>query len=131
MQSPAAGRAPEGRAAGAEHAGGTGRVQRFRSLPFVLILLLFALAALGVNNQASYRHQIRLIDRKAELHTLVADLRSQAAWISGPLAVGRWAREQGMIPAPEGRLIREVAPEFPPLPQQPRLTGLEVRTVWQ
>jgi hypothetical protein len=105
--------------------------QRFRSLPLLLVALLIALAAFGVSNQGSFRHQVRLIDEKAELHALLADLRSQAAGISGPLAVGRWARERGMIPAPDGRLIREVAPEFPPAPLPVRPAGLEMRTVWQ
>jgi hypothetical protein len=105
--------------------------QRFRSLPLLLSGLLLLLAGLGVSNQAAFRQHVRLIDEKAELHALLADLRSQAAWISGPLAVGRWARERGMVPAPEGRAVREVAPEFPPLPRPARPTGLEMRTVWQ
>lgn len=105
--------------------------QRFRSLPLLLSALLLVLAGLGVSNQAAFHTHVRLIDEKAELHALLADLRLQTAWISGPLAVGRWAREQGMVPAPEGRVTREVAPEFPPLPRQGRLQGLEVRTVWQ
>lgn len=105
--------------------------QRFRSAPLLLIALLLVLAALGVQNQRTFSQHVRLIDRKAGLHTLLADLRSQAAGISGPLAVGAWAREQGMIPAPQGRLIREVAPELPPQPRPQLATGLELRTIWQ
>ncbi len=104
---------------------------RFNAAPFVFIGSLLVLAYVGSGNQASYIRQWDLIDYKAELQSLNSTLRQEAAAVSGPTVVGQWARAQGMIPAPQGRNVREVAPEPVP-PQAPApVTGLEVHTVWR
>lgn len=100
-----------------------------RLVPLYLILIL-SLAAIGVVNQGRYRYEARLIDRKGELHARITELRAGAAQVRGPLAVGAWAREQGMVPSPEVEMVRHVAPY--PAPQTDLLpTGVEVRTVWR
>lgn len=104
---------------------------RFRAAPFVFIVSLSVLAALGSVNQQNFIRQWDLIDRKVELQNLNSTLRLEAAKVSGPVQIGNWARERGMIPAPQGSSVREVAPE--PLPgRAPQVeTGLEVQTVWR
>lgn len=101
-------------------------------LPVTLayLLLLLALAAIGTFNQAHYRRQALLIDRKAELQVELADLRARAATVAGPLAISEWAGARGMVPVPRGGPVREAAPQDPPVP--PELpTGLELRTIWR
>ena len=100
-----------------------------RLVPLYLILIL-SLAALGAVNQGRYRHEARLIEQKSDLFARITELRAGAAQVRGPLAVGNWAREQGMVPTPEVEMVRHVAPY--PAPQSTDLpTGVEVRTVWQ
>lgn len=105
--------------------------RRLRFAPFVFIVILIILAAVGSGNQSSFIRQWDLIDRKAELQDLNSTLRLEAANVSGPIQIGNWARERGMVPAPQGVNVREVAPE--PLPgRAPQAeTGLEVQTVWR
>lgn len=104
---------------------------RFRAAPIVFVISLFALAFVGTINQEGFVRQWDLLDYKADLQSLNSTLRLEAAAVSGPIGIGNWAREQGMIPAPQGRNVREVAPE--PLPGRTPLvdTGLEVLTVWR
>lgn len=103
------------------------RLSRFVPLYAVLVL---ALALIGGINQVRYRHQARLIEHKAELHALIGELRGDAARIRGPLAVGAWARHNGMVPSPEVGQLRHVA-YFPAPEAQTAPSGLEVRTIWR
>lgn len=103
------------------------RLTRFVPLYAGLVLTL---ALIGGFNQVRYRHQARLIEHKAELHALISDLRSEAALIRGPLAVGAWARQNGMVPSPEVGQLRHVA-YFPAPQTQTPPTGLEMRTIWR
>lgn len=100
-----------------------------RLVPLYLVLLL-ALSALGAVNQARYSFEARLIERKAALFAQITELRAGAAQVRGPLAVGSWAREQGMIPTPEVEQVRHVAPYPAPQASEP-VSGVEVRTVWR
>lgn len=96
--------------------------------PYVLLLL--ALALLGAASQGVLRRHAGALDDKARLLSEVAVLRAEAAEVQGPLAVGRWARERGMVPAPEVTAVRHVAPS--PAPSLAvAATGTEVRTVWR
>jgi hypothetical protein len=104
-------------------------VRLTRFVPLYATLLL-ALAALGVLNQARFERQAWLIDRKAELHAEIGELRSEAALVRGPLAVGAWARAQGMVPAPEVAQVRHAA-AVPAPPTDTAESGLEMRTVWR
>lgn len=103
--------------------------QLFRALLGYLALIAL-LSAIGAHNQAQHRQQWRLIEHKERLQLEVAALRAQAAAISGPLAVQRFAAEQGMIPAGEARHTRYVqalaAPEYPLEPPT-----MEIRTIWR
>jgi hypothetical protein len=103
------------------------RLTRFVPLYACLVL---ALAAMGAVNQGRFDRQAWLIDRKAALYADIVELRAQAAVVEGPLAVGAWAREHGMVPSPEVDGVRHVAPY--PAPEASVLpTGLEVRTIWR
>ena len=104
---------------------------RFRAAPFVFVATLIALAYVGAANQESYITNWDLIDYKAELQSANSTLRLEAADISGPIIIGNWAREQGMIPATQARNVREVAPEPVPVQAPATSTGLEVNTVWR
>ena len=100
-----------------------------RLVPLYLLLIL-ALATMGALNQGRYGYEADLIEQKGELFERITELRARAAQVKGPLAVGAWAREQGMVPTPEVDLVRHVAPY--PAPQMDTLpTGVEVRTVWR
>jgi hypothetical protein len=104
-------------------------VRLSRLVPLYAVLLL-ALAALGGLNQARFSHQAELIERKSFLYARIAELRAEAALVQGPLAVGAWARVQGMVPSPEVERARHVA--YLPAPEggDPPV-GLEVRTIWR
>lgn len=104
---------------------------RFRFAPAAFVIALLALAYVGTLNQASYRTQWDLLDRKEELQVLNSTLRLEAARVNGPVVIGNWARERGMIPAPQGSQVRELAPEPVPARAAPLRTGLEVHTVWR
>lgn len=104
---------------------------RFRAAPFVFMLALIVLAYVGSANQAAYIRNWDLIDYKAELQSSNSTLRLEAASVSGPIITGNWARAQGMIPAPQARNVRHVAPEPVPAPAEGPETGLEVSTVWR
>ncbi|MEX2535917.1 MAG: hypothetical protein WD273_10020 [Trueperaceae bacterium] len=100
-----------------------------RLVPLYAVLLL-ALAAVGVVNQARFGHEARLIERKVQLFEEITELRAGAAVVRGPLAVGAWARTRGMVSTPEVEQTRHVAPLAPPQIAAPP-TGLEMRTVWR
>ncbi len=99
-----------------------------RAVPLYLGLLLL-LSAAGLINQALYRRQASLIDQRARLMDQVANLRVQAAAVSGPLAVTLWADAHGMVPAPEASHLSAVAAGPTQAPAPPD-SGLEIRTVW-
>lgn len=103
---------------------------KLRSLAPLYVALLLGLAALGALNQERHHRQAALIERKAHLHSLIAELRAEAAHVTGPLAVGAWARSNGMIPAPDVPDIRHAA-AYPAPEEASYEGGLEVRTVWQ
>lgn len=100
-----------------------------RLVPLYVALVL-TLATLGAVNQARFQRQAQLIERKGELYGTIGELRSQAAAVQGPLAVGAWAREHGMVPAPEVSQVRHVAPLPAPRPQK-STGGFEMRTIWR
>lgn len=104
---------------------------RFRFAPAAFIISLLLLAFIGTLNQNAYRRQTRLLDYKSELQSLNSTLRLEAAHINGPVVIGNWAREQGMIPAPQGTAVREIAPQPVPPRAAPLTTGLEVQTIWR
>lgn len=105
----------------------THRLVRF--VPAYLVLLL-ALAVLGAWNQHRFDRQIALMDRKEALRLEVVDLRANTASVEGPLAVSRWAQEQGMVPAPEVDALVHLLSTPAPARTEPE-EGLEVRTVWR
>src|SRR5690606_3215755 len=112
-------------AAEARAAGGAFRL----ALPLYLVLLL-ALAALGVANQSLLERQVALTRQKESLLASVARAEVRAAAVEGPLAVARWATEAGMVPLPEGRVAAVAAPEPAPAAEVPS-PSLELRTVWR
>lgn len=104
-------------------------MRQVRLIPLYVALVL-ALAALGAINQVRFAHQEGLIEHKSDLYREIAELRSEAALVHGPLAVGAWARAEGMVPSPEVQQVRHAA--FLPAPEaQPTLNGLEMRTRWR
>lgn len=103
---------------------------RLSRLVPLYVALLLVLAGFGALNQDRYEHQLSLLDRKARLYDRIVELRAESALVRGPLAVGAWARREGMVPAPEIASVRHVARyEAPAATEQP--SGLEVRTVWR
>lgn len=100
-----------------------------RLLPAYLLLLL-VLAALGSWNQHRFERQLELMDHKDALRLEVVELRARAASVEGPLAVSRWAQEQGMVPAPEVEDMIHLMPSPAPELTRPE-GGQEVRTVWR
>lgn len=103
---------------------------RLKSLAPLYVVLVLGLAAIGAANQERHHRQANLIEHKAQLHSEIAGLRAEAAHVTGPLAVGSWARSNGMIPAPDVPDIRHAA-VYPAPEAATRDRGLEVRTVWQ
>lgn len=101
----------------------------FRAV-LIYLALVALLAAVGALNQTKYRTQLQLIDQKAALQLEAAALRTQAAAIAGPLAVQRWAAEQGMISASEVRDVHYVHPLPAPLPTLAH-PNLEIQTIWR
>jgi len=103
-----------------------------RRLSLVYVALLIALAVLGGHTQQRLLHQAQLLRTKDAAIIELAAARSAAASVNGPLAVSRWARERGMVSAPEAQDVIAVAPSPLPPPQRPTITpSLEVRTVWR
>lgn len=100
-----------------------------RAVP-VYVTLLLILALIGAYNQRLYLRQLALMDQKEALIVRLTDLRSGAAQVSGPLAITSWARNQGMIPAPEGARVVRIAAQPPPVAPSPP-SGLELTTRWR
>lgn len=103
-----------------------------RRLVAAFVVALLALAALGSYAQQRLLHQATLLRAKERAIVEVAVARSAAAAVNGPLAVSRWARERGMVSAPNAPDVIAVAPS--PLPPPTRTVtppSLEVRTVWR
>lgn len=100
------------------------------SAGFVAALLL--LAAVGSYGQQRLLHQAALLRHKDDAIVSLAEARSAAASVNGPLVVSRWARERGMVSAPDAPDAIAVAPSPLPPPTRTVITpGLEVRTVWR
>jgi ABC-type amino acid transport substrate-binding protein len=96
------------------------------------VVLLLALAVLGSVSQQRYRAQARLLVAKEEAIVALVTARADAAAVNGPLAVTTWARQAGMVPAPDARQVEAVAPGLAaPTPPAPPAPGLEVATVWR
>jgi hypothetical protein len=103
-----------------------------RRLTALYLALLLLLAALGAYGQQRFLHQATLLERKDAAVIELAVARSAAAGIQGPLAVTHWARERGMVPAPDALDVIPVAPSPLPPPSRTLATPtLEVRTVWR
>ncbi len=103
-----------------------------RRLATLFVLLLLLLAGVGSYGQQRYLHQARLLGAKDAAVIELAAARSAAAAIQGPLAVTHWARQRGMVPAPDARDVIAVAPS--PLPPPARAVhppSLEIRTIWR
>ena len=101
-------------------------------LAALFVLLLLVLAGVGSYGQQRYLHQARLLADKDLALIELAEARSAAAAIQGPLAVTHWARSRGMVPAPDAPDVIPVAPS--PLPPPARVLqppSLEVRTIWR
>lgn len=99
------------------------------AIPLFLVLML-ALAALGVVNQRLYATQLSLMDTKEELTAAVATARPHAAVVNGPLSVSAWAAANGMVPLPEARTANLIAPTPAPVYDEPP-SSLELRTIWR
>lgn len=100
-----------------------------RALPIYLVLLL-VLAALGGANQDRLSRELALMDAREAARLEIVELRARAASVEGPLAVSRWAQENGMVPAPEVDALVHVMPIPAPTLADAR-SHLEVRTVWR
>jgi len=96
------------------------------------IVLLLLLAGLGAASQLHYRTQARLLEAKEGAIVELVGARAAAAAVNGPLAVTTWARQAGMVPAPDAPQVEAVAPGLAapraPVPPSP---ALEVVTVWR
>ena len=102
---------------------------RLAALFLALVLLL---AAIGAHGQQRFLHQAQLLREKDAAVIDLAAARSAAATVNGPLAISRWARERGMVPAPDALDVIPVAPS--PLPPPARVVdtpSLEVWTIWR
>lgn len=103
-----------------------------RRLALAYVVLLVALALLGAHAQQRLLHQAQLLRDKDVVIVEVASARAAATSVNGPLAVSRWARDRGMVSAPEALDVIAVAPTPLPPRDRPTLTpALEVRTVWR
>jgi hypothetical protein len=103
-----------------------------RRLTALYLAMLLLLAALGGYGQQRFLHQADLLDHKDRAVIDLALARSAAAGIQGPLAVAHWARQRGMVPAPDALDVIPVAPSPIPPPSRTLATpSLEVRTVWR
>lgn len=103
-----------------------------RRLVTLFLALLLTLAAIGAYGQQRFLDQARLLREKDAAVIDLAAARSAAATVQGPLAISRWARERGMVPAPDVGDVIPVAPS--PLPPPARVVeapSLEVWTIWR
>jgi len=103
-----------------------------RRLVALYLAMLLLLAAVGALGQQRFLHQAALLERKDTAVIELAVARSGAAGIQGPLAVTQWARDRGMVPAPDALDVIRVAPSPLAPPTRTLATpSLEVRTVWR
>lgn len=93
---------------------------------------LIALAALGAHNQRRIVYQEALLREQRELSSQLITLRTEAAGVTGTLAVQSWALAQGMVAAPEALNIADIAPQTAPRLASPSRvqTSVEVQTLW-
>lgn len=103
-----------------------------RTTVTVYLVALLLLAGLGATSQLRYRAQAALLVDKDQAILALASARAAAATVNGPLAVTTWAREAGMVPAPDAPRVEGVAPGLAaPTPPAPPTPWLEVTTVWR
>jgi len=103
-----------------------------RTTATVYLITLLLLAGLGAISQLRYRAQAGLLSDKEQAILALASARAAAASVNGPLAVTTWAREAGMVPAPDAQRVEAVAPGLvAPTPPAPATPWLEVTTVWR
>ena len=103
-----------------------------RTLVSIFVLALLLLAGLGSFAQERFMHQAALLRAKDAAIVEVAVARSAAASVNGPLAITHWARERGMVSAPDAPDAIAVAPSLLPPPTRTLVApSLEVRTVWR
>lgn len=103
-----------------------------RRLAALFLALLLTLAAIGAYGQRRFLDQAQLLRDKDAAVIELAAARSAAAAVQGPLAISHWARERGMVPAPDALDVIPVAPS--PLPPPRRVIeapSLEVWTLWR
>ena len=101
-------------------------------LAALFLVLLLLLAAIGAYSQQRFLHQAQLLRDKDAAIIDLAVARSAAAAVQGPLAVSRWARERGMVPAPDALDVIPVAPSpLPPPARAVEAPSLEVWTIWR
>jgi hypothetical protein len=98
----------------------------------VYVALLLLLALVGALSQTRFRQQARLLADKESGIVALTVARAAAANVNGPRAITQWARQSGMVPAPDAARVEWVAaglvpPEARPLPTP----KLEVVTVWR
>jgi len=103
-----------------------------RTTATLYIAMLLVLAGLGAVSQMRYRDQARLLEAKEEAIIALVSARADAAAVNGPLAITTWARQAGMVPAPDAKQVEAVAPGLvAPTTATPRSPSLEVVTVWR
>lgn len=105
--------------------------RRTRRFLFIYLSFMMTLAAVGAFNQKQFMTHWQLMRTKEQHQVRLSDLRAQAAYITGPLAVRQWARERGMVSTPEGQAALTVYPVPAPSYHLPQAGGLEIRTVWR
>jgi len=103
-----------------------------RHAAVLYVAALLVLAGLGAASQMRYRTQASLLNDKEQAIVDLAAARSAAAGVNGPLAVTTWARQAGMVPAPDAPNVEAAAAGLlPPPVATPPSPWLEVRTVWR
>ncbi|MDA0700471.1 MAG: hypothetical protein O3A02_04620 [bacterium] len=103
-----------------------------RTTATLYIAMLLLLAGLGAASQTRYRDQARLLEAKEEAIIALVSARADAAAVNGPLAITSWARQAGMVPAPDALQVEAVAPGLvAPTATAPHAPSLEVVTVWR
>jgi hypothetical protein len=103
---------------------------RIATASYMVLLLL--LAGIGATSQLRYRTQAQLLDAKEQAIIELVTARAAAAAVNGPLAITTWARQAGMVPAPDAPQLDAVAPGIPaPNAPIPPSGSLEVVTVWR
>ena len=94
-------------------------------------ILLLALATLGATNRQLYREQQALIDKKEALMSTRTELRPKATAVTSAENAKDYAYQQKMVPASLLAVINRVPPSPAPVPSEPPLSGLEIKTLWR